>query len=329
MNTSKEIKRVLSVQIDSLKAAQSYIGPEFDRAIKLIYSCRGKVVITGIGKSGLVAQKIASTFSSTGTPAIYLHPVEGVHGNVGVVQKSDVVLAIGKSGESEELLNLIPSLKKIGVKIIAFTANRHSSLARLSSLVLWIPVKEEACPHNLAPTTSSTLALVIGDALAIALMKKRGFTREKFALYHPGGLLGKRLLLTVSDVMRSGRRNPVVGINETMKQLLLEISRKWTGAASVVDKSGRLVGLVTDYDIRMAFARGDSLTKLAIRNLMNPKPTFIYSDQMAIQALEIMESRKKPLTILPVVDRKRRSVGMIHLHDLVAKGLLREPEALF
>lgn len=324
MSATKEIKRVLGIEAENLRNARRWIGPAFSAAVNALYRCRGKVVVTGIGKSGLIAQKMASTLSSTGTPAIYLHPVEGMHGNLGVVHRNDVVFAIGKSGESEELLGILPAIRRIGAKVICLTANKNSTLARLSSIALHVPVEREVCPLNLAPTTSTTLALVIGDAIAITLMKLRGFKAENFALYHPGGLLGKRLILKIRDVMRAGRRNPVVNVNATMMTLLVEISRKWTGAANVVDKKGRLVGLVTDYDIRHAFAKGWTISTLSIRQIMNPKPTRIREDEMAIKALAVMESRKKPFTVLPVVDKRGRSVGMVHLHDLVTAGLVSD-----
>lgn len=322
MNIRNEIRSVIATQAQSLQEAKSAIDASFNEAVKILYRCKGKVVVTGIGKSGLIAQKIASTLSSTGTPAIFLHPVEGMHGNLGVLQKSDVVFAIGKSGESEELLGILPAIRKIGAKIICLTAEGHSSLAHQSDVVLAVPIKREACPLNLAPTTSSTVSLVIGDAIAIALMKMRGFNEKNFALYHPGGLLGRRLLLKMSDVMRAGDLNPVANVNDSMTNLLIEMSRKWTGAVSVVNGKGRMVGLVTDYDVRQAFAKGLAIRNVKIRQIMNPNPIFIYSDEMAVRALEIMESRKKPLTVLPVIDRKHRSVGMVHLHDLVRKGLV-------
>lgn len=324
MNVISEIRRTLGIEAGNLRTARKWVGPSFASAVKLMFKCRGKIVITGIGKSGLIAQKFASTLSSTGTPAIYLHPVEGMHGNLGVLHRNDVVFAIGKSGESEELINILPSIKRIGAKIICLTANKQSTLARMSTIALVVPVEREVCPLNLAPTTSTTLALVIGDAIAIALMKLRGFKAENFALYHPGGTLGKRLTLKVADVMRGGRRNPVVNVDATMMSLLVEISRKWTGACNVVDKKGRLVGLVTDFDIRGAFAKGWTLSTLSIRQIMNPKPTSIHPEEMAMKAFEMMESRKKPFTVLPVVDKARRSVGMVHLHDLVTAGLISD-----
>ncbi len=328
MNTIREIKQVMTAQAESLKVVALTIGAPFDKAIRAILACKGKLIIIGVGKSGIVAQKIASTFASTGTPAIYLHPSEAMHGNLGVVQKTDVILAIGKSGESEEILSLLPSLKKIGVKIISLTANKFSTLAKESNIVLFTPIQREVCPLNLAPTTSSTVAMVVGDALAIVLMKIRGFKPEHFALYHPGGLLGRRLLLRVSDVMRKGSRNSIVSINASMERLLVEISNKWTGAASVVGKGRRFKGLVTDFDIRKALLSGKQVMKLSIADVMNSNPIRIYDDEMALKAAEIMELRKKPLTVLPVVDRKNRAVGMIHTHDLMNLGFIEKPADL-
>jgi len=311
----------MGAQVDSIRCASRSVDRNYERAVRLMHKCKGKIVVTGIGKSGLIAQKIASTFSSTGTEAIFLHPADGMHGGLGVINKNDIILALGKSGESEELLTIIPSIKKIGAKVICITANKNSSLAGESTLVLHCPIDKEAGALNLAPTTSSTSFLVIGDALALTIMEIRGFGVENFALFHPGGTLGKRLILKVSDVMRKGRNNPVVKINSSIEKLLVEITRKWAGAASVVDRNGKLVGVVTDYDIRKAFAMGKNIIQVKIRDIMNFKPVFIYSDELAVKCFYHMETRKKPLTVIPVIDRKKKSVGMIHLHDLVAKGL--------
>ncbi len=324
MNIIEEIKRVIRLESKSIERAQKAIGPAYAKAVQSILHCKGKVIVTGVGKSGAIAQKMASTLTSTGTPAIFLNPVEGSHGSLGVVHRNDIVFAIGKSGESEEILKIIPSIRRIGARIISMTSNPLSSLAKMADISLLNPVVREACPLNLAPTTSSSLAMVIGDAIAIALMKLRGFGVDNFALYHPGGLIGKQLLLKVSDVMRSGRRNPMVRVSSSVKQLLAEITRKWAGAASIVDKKGRLIGLVTDFDIRQAFAEEKKISHLKIIELMNPRPKFVCVDDLAIKALGIMENRPKPLTILPVVDKKKRSVGMLHLHDLVKEGLTRK-----
>jgi len=318
---AQEIKQVFKLQIDTLARLQRQIDDTYEKAVRTLLGCRGKVILTGVGKSGIIAQKIASTMASTGTPAIYLHPSEGVHGNLGIVQRGDVVIAIGKSGESEELTNLLPSIKKIGAKVIAITANKNSSLARQAAIVLYTPIKKEACPLNLAPTSSTTAALVVGDSLAVTLMKHRGFTSETFALYHPGGQLGKRLNLTVEDLMRSGRGNPMIHVKTPVPRMLSEITAKRTGAISIVDHNKKLLGLVTDYDIRRAVEKGKNILKEKIEGIMNPTPIFVYSDEKAVKALEIMENRDKPISLLPVLNRKKRVVGMIHLHDLLSRGL--------
>jgi arabinose-5-phosphate isomerase len=244
-----------------------------------------------------------------------------MHGNLGIVRRGDVVIAIGKSGESEELTSLLPSLKKIGVKIIAITASLDSSLARSSSVILHTPIERESCPLNLAPTCSTTAALVVGDGLSVALMKKKNFGPEMFALYHPGGSLGKRLNLTVADLMRSGSDNPTIPEETPIRTMLSEITRKQTGAVSVVDKRNHLLGLVTDYDIRRAVERGKNVLKMSVREIMKSNPLTVYSDEKAVKALEIMENREKPVSLLPVLNRNKKVVGMIHLHDLLSKGL--------
>lgn len=321
----RQIKDILKSQGKNLADMAGRINRNYQEAVSTIYRCKGKLIVTGIGKSGLIAQKIASTFSSTGTPSIFLHPAEALHGNLGIVNKNDVVFAIGKSGESEEVLAILPSIIKIGAKIISLTNNGHSSLARESDIVLEMSITREVCPYDLAPTTSTTVAMAIGDAIAITLMKMRKFGPDNFAIYHPGGLLGKRLLLKVSDVMRGGKKNPVVHIDASIHTLLAEISRKWTGAANVVDSKGKLLGLVTDYDVRQIILKRKSLMDMKIKNLMNTRPTTVYADESAMRAVQLMEIRKKPFTILPVVDRKKKSVGMVHLHDLVLKGLTKSP----
>jgi arabinose-5-phosphate isomerase len=287
----------------------------------LLRQCHGKVIITGIGKSGLIAQKIASTMVSTGTPAMFVHPAEGMHGDIGIVNRDDIVIAISKSGESDELIGLLPSIRKIGARLIAITAKQGSTIAKHADIVLVTPIDEEACPLNMAPTCSTTAALVVGDALAITLMKLRGFKSEDFALYHPGGQLGKRLLLTVKDVMRAGDDNPVIQATMSVRDMLFEITNKRAGAVSVVDASSHLLGLVTDYDIRRALEKGGDVLAMCISDLMNKTPTSVYEDEKAICALEIMENRTKPFLVLPVLNRQEEVVGMVHLHDLVARGL--------
>lgn len=317
-----EIIRVFDIEIDALTRVRKALGPVYAEAVQRIFDCRGKVIVTGVGKSGLIAQKIAATLASTGTPAIFLHPGDGIHGGLGVVQKDDVVLAIGKSGESDELMAILPPLRRIGAGVIAITGNAESTLARGADIVLVADAGMEACPMNLAPTSSTTVALVVGDALAVALMKLRDFRPEHFALYHPGGQLGKRLLLTVGDIMRSGAENPVIPVTATTREMLLEMTSKRMGATSVIDAAGELLGLVTDYDVRRVLEQGGDLFAMRIVDVMNPRPSHIFADEKAMAALEQMENREKPFLLLPVLNREtRKVVGMIHLHDLFARGL--------
>jgi arabinose-5-phosphate isomerase len=321
MDVLSEIRRVIELETRTVARLQETVGPAYENAVRLLYTCPGKAILTGIGKSGIIAQKIASTMVSTGMPALFLHPTEGMHGDIGIAHKDDVIIAIGRSGESEELIALLPSIRKIGARLISITGRADSTMARHSDIVLITPVDEEACPLNMAPTCSTTAALVVGDALAMALMKLRNIQLEDFARYHPGGQLGKRLLLTVRDLMRTGTRNPVVHINASMKDLFSEITAKHLGAVSVVDDAGTLVGLVTDYDIRRAVGEGRNIFSMTIPQIMNSAPIAIEADDKAIQALKIMEEREKPLAVLPVIEGDRLVCGMIHLHDLVDKGL--------
>jgi arabinose-5-phosphate isomerase len=316
-----EIRRVVALEAKALTRVLASLDARWDRAVERLAACRGKVILTGVGKSGLVAQKVAATFSSTGTPAIFLDPGEAMHGGLGVAQKGDLVLAIAKSGESDELNALLPVLRARKIPLIALTANPRSTLARAADVILYSPVEAEACPLDLAPTTSTTVAMVLGDALAVALMKRRGFTAERFAANHPAGRLGKRLTLRVRDVMRSGTDNPVVSLRTTPAELLSTITRLQAGAASVVDGKGRFLGLVTDFDIRRAIAAGGDFFKKPLASVMNTRPTTIAPDALAAEAVEVMEERRTPFNVLPVVDRKGRSVGLIQIHDLRARGL--------
>ncbi len=318
---AREIRRVIRLEAETLANLGRAVNDRYAEAVRLLARCRGKVIVTGVGKSAHIAQKIAATLSSTGTPAIHLDSGEAQHGGLGLIRKSDVLIAVGKSGESDEINSLLPRLRAIGTKVIAITANPKSTLAKAASLVLETPVKAEACPHNLAPTCSTTAALAAGDALAIALMKLRRFGRKSFALNHPGGRLGRRLTLKVSDIMRGGEDNPVVPANVSAGKMLVEITRKRAGAVSVVDRRGRLVGLVTDFDIRRCLEKGLDIRKLPVQRIMNRKPTTIRPSALAARAVEIMENRKTPFNVLPVVDSRGRAVGMIQIHDLRARGL--------
>ena len=321
INILAEIRRVLELESRAIAGLQKNLGPDYEEAVRVLFACQGKVVVTGVGKSGIIAQKIAATLVSTGTPAMFLHSADGMHGDVGIIQKGDVVLAIGKSGESEELNTILPVARKNGATVISITAQPKSTMARYSDLVLYTPIEEEACPLNMAPTASTTAALVVGDALAMALMKIRNFQPEEFAVNHPGGQLGKRLLLTVGDLMRAGEDNPVIHVSVDTRTMLSEITRKRAGAVSVVDDEGRLVGLVVDYDIRKVLERGDGLFDVTVKEVMNPNPEYVFDDENAFFVLEKMEKRDKPISIFPVLSRNHRVVGMIHLHDILSRGL--------
>jgi arabinose-5-phosphate isomerase len=321
MDILNELRRVIRLEAKTLTHLAESLTPQFEEAVRMLQSCPGKVILMGVGKSGLIANKISATMVSTGTPAVFLHGSEGMHGDIGIVAKNDIVIAVGKSGESEELLVLLPFIRKIGARIICITAKAESALARGSDLVLMTPIEEEACPLNMAPTCSTTAALVLGDALAMALMKLRNFQPDDFALFHPGGQLGKRLLLTVGDCMRRGTANPVIDVSQSIRTMLCEMTSKRAGAVSVIDDQQRLLGLITDFDIRRTLEEGHDLFALPITQVMNAKPNWVYLDEKAVTALEFMEKREKPISVLPVLDREEKVVGMIHLHDLLASGL--------
>lgn len=316
-----EIRRVLAVEARALERVRAAVDGRYAKAVSLLAACRGKVVVTGVGKSGLVAQKVAATLSSTGTPAVFLDAAEALHGGLGLVQASDVVLAVGKSGESDELTALLPALRERRVPVVAVTANPSSTLARSAAVVLETPLDGEACPLDLAPTSSTTAAMAVGDALAVALMGRRGFKARDFAANHPAGRLGRRLNLRVRDAMRAGPDNPSLPVTATTAELLSVITRRQAGAACVVDARGRLVGLVTDYDIRKALGSGRDLFKTPLKSLMNPRPTTVRDDAPLAEAVRLMEDRKNPFNVLPVVDARGRSVGLVQVHDLRARGL--------
>jgi arabinose-5-phosphate isomerase len=316
-----EIGRVLDIEIEGLQAVRSHLGHEFVAAVNAIARCQGHVFVAGVGKSGIIANKIAATMRSTGTPATFLHAVEALHGDLGMVHKRDVVIAVGKSGETLELNSLLRVLRKNGTFIIAITSNAESAMASLSDIVLDLHVPREACPLNLAPTTSTTVTLAIGDAIAVTLMKLKDISAEDFARHHPAGQLGARLLLTVADVMKKGEQNPLIPIDHSIKEMLARITESRVGAVSVVDERGALLGLVTDYDIRKTLESDQNIFALSIRDIMNTSPAYILSDAKAMDALEMMRRRKKPIAVLPVLDSDGIVVGMIHVHDLIAAGL--------
>jgi len=320
-NILQEIADVIDIEIEALQSTKQQLGHEFEDAVTLLAGCTGQIIVTGVGKSGIIANKIAATLRSTGTPAVFLHAGEALHGDIGLVQANDLVLAVGKSGETSELNMLLRVLKKNGAKIISITSNDSSSMAKLSDIVLGLQISREACPLNLAPTASTTAALAIGDAIAVTLMKLKNISETDFARRHPGGQIGRRLLLTVDDVMRKNEQNPVIRADRTIKEMLVEITSFRVGAISVVSEAGELLGLVTDYDIRKALESGRDLLSLKIPDIMNPAPDVVFNDDKAVDALEKMKSRNKPTAVIPVLDRNNKVVGMIHLHDLISAGL--------
>jgi len=309
-------RRVFDVEIRALQALGARLDDSFAQACRLLLECRGRVVCTGMGKSGHVARKIAATLASTGTPAFFMHPGEASHGDLGMVADQDVVLALSNSGEAEEILTIVPVLKRQGNALIAMTGRPGSSMARLAQVHLYAGVDEEACPLGLAPTSSTTAALVMGDALAVSLLEARGFTAEDFARSHPAGALGRRLLLHITDVMHSGTDVPKVGPDAPLAAALLEMSRKRLGMTTVVDAQDRLLGVFTDGDLRRAFddAAIDARTT-KIGTLMGRHPKTIGPNQLAVEAAHLMEEHK--IGALVVVDDERRVVGALNIHDLL------------
>ena len=313
-------RRVLDIEAKAVQSLKRAVDDSFIEIVQAILDCSGRVVMTGMGKSGFVAKKLAATFSSTGTPSFFLHPGEAIHGDLGMVTEKDIVVAISNSGETEEVLNIIPVIKRIGAQIVAMTGTLDSTLAENADYLLDSAVEEEACPMDLAPTASTTAALALGDSLAMALVAQRDFEPEDFALYHPGGSLGKRLLLTVDDVMHVRERNPVVNQETTLKETLFKMTSTRMGAASVVDESGELVGIIADGDIRRQLEKSADLVKRPVKDLMTKDPVRITSDKLAAEALKIMQD--KEINDLPIVDEDNQPIGLINFQDLLKAGVL-------
>lgn len=311
--------RTIQIESDAVTALSARLDGDFSKACELMLNCPGRVIVTGMGKSGHIGKKIAATLASTGTPAFFVHPGEASHGDLGMITKADIVLAISYSGSSNEILTLLPLFKRSGIKIISMTGNPKSTLAEVAEAHLNIAVATEACPLDLAPTASTTATLVMGDALAIALLEARGFTEEDFAFSHPGGALGRKLLLRVVDVMHTGDKIPRVAASASLSQALLTMTEKGFGMTTVVDDNNQLLGIFTDGDLRRTIDKGISLSGAAISDLMNRTPKTISDKALAAEALKVMEDFK--ITALVVRNQEACPVGVLHMHDLLRAGV--------
>jgi len=317
VNKAKEVLKIESKAISNLVKR---IDNNFKKVIDTMCNIKGKVIVTGMGKPGFIAQKISATLSSTGTPSLYLHPAEALHGDLGRITKNDIVIVLSNSGGTEEIVKIVPMIKRIGVKLIALVGNTESVLAKNSDFVLNTSVKKEACSLGLAPTSSTTAMLAMGDAIAVALLDRKGFREKDFAFYHPGGILGKRLLLRVEDIMRQGRENPIVKQDIKVKKVLVAITRARAGSASVINKEGRLVGIFTDGDLRRHLDKDPNIANRAVKDVMTKNPTAIKKEKLAAEAFQILKSKR--IDEIPVVDEKSRPIGLLDVQDLLKAGLV-------
>lgn len=316
----QEARRILRIEAEAIRGLIPRIGKSFEEALRLLYECRGRVIVSGMGKAGFIARKISATLASTGTPSLYLHPAEAFHGDLGMVTQEDRVLILSHSGETEEVVELLSPLKKIGVKTIALTGNPRSTLAKNADVVLDISIDREACPLGLSPSTSTAVSLAMGDALALTLLKKKGFRQEDFAFLHPGGNLGKKLL-KVKDLMRKGKNHAVVRQDTPVKEALFAITQARAGSCSVVDGSRKLIGIFTDGDLRRQLREnGEKILLTPIREVATLKPFVVHQDRLAAEALHLLRERK--IDELPVVDDRGRAVGLLDVQDLLKAGLV-------
>lgn len=320
MNFIARGKRVLEIEKNAIEQLAQYINDDFSNACQLMYDCKGRVIVIGMGKSGHIGNKIAATLASTGTPAFFVHPGEASHGDLGMITQDDVLLMISNSGETAEVINLIPVIKRIGAKIVGMSGKQHSTLAQQSNVHICIAISEEACPLGLAPTASTTATLVMGDAIAVALLEEKGFTADDFALSHPGGSLGKRLLLMLKDIMHQGEALPVVAENTTVKNALLEMTAKGLGMTAVVDNNGLLSGIFTDGDLRRILEQRIDIHATAISEVMTKQCTTANESMLAAEALNIMEQKK--INGLLVVDQQQQPIGALNMQDLLKAGVL-------
>lgn len=313
-------QQVLDIEKQAIEGLYEYLDDNFDAACQTLFNCKGRVIVTGMGKSGHIGGKIAATLASTGTPSFFVHPGEASHGDLGMVAAQDVVIAISNSGETSEVLNILPVIKRLGVPLIAMTGKPESTLARLADTHVCIAVAREACPLGLAPTASTTATLVMGDALAVALLNARGFTADDFALSHPGGSLGKRLLLRLQDIMHTGERIPLVSENAIIRDALLEMSRKGLGMTAITDAQGRLAGIFTDGDLRRILDNQVDVHTTSIADVMTRSCTTANADMLAAEALKLMQDRK--INGLIITDQEGRPCGAMNMHDLLQAGVL-------
>ena len=312
-------RKVISIEVEAVEHLLEELDENFINAVEMIHDCKGRVIVTGLGKSGAVGRKVAATLASTGTASYFLHASEGIHGDLGIVNKEDVIICLSKSGNTDELFKLIPVFKRIGAKIIAITANPDSSLGKHSDIVLSIGKKEEACPYDLAPTSSTTAMIVLGDALAITLLKKRNFTEEDFSFLHPAGTLGKRLLLKVEDLMESGNRVPFVQEEEKMKQAVLEMASK-RGICVIVKPDKKIVGVITTGDLNRLVERTEQFFHIPVTDVMNRSPKITSTGTLAYTVYKKMEQFR--IIAMPVIDEEKKLVGIIHLHDIMRAGIV-------
>ncbi|MCF7873200.1 MAG: KpsF/GutQ family sugar-phosphate isomerase [Candidatus Omnitrophica bacterium] len=313
-------KDVLVTEAEGLENVKTKLGNDFFESIKITSKCKGRLIISGMGKAGIIGQKFSATLSSTGTSSFWLHAAEAVHGDLGRIKKNDIVVILSYSGQTDEIKNLIPFVKKIGSKIIAITGNIKSNLAQYSDIVIDVAVDKEACGLGLAPTTSTTAMLAVCDAISVVLQKIKGFKKKDFASFHPRGSLGRKLLLKVSDIMRKKKANPVVGADTLVDQVLLKITSAHAGAATIVDKKNKIIGIFTDGDLRRSLKKDRNILNKKVKFVMSAKPTVIKESNLASQALKILE--KKKIDELPVVDKNNHPVGMLDIQDLIAAGLV-------
>jgi len=317
-----EIKEILKKEAQAVEAIAEKLDENIDRALELILNCKGKIVITGMGKTGIIGRKISATFASTGTPSIFLHPAEAIHGDLGMVDDSDIVMMISNSGQTSELIEIFPYFKRKNIPVICLTGNPNSSLSRMSDVVIDIGVPKELEPLGLVPMASTTTALAMGNALATIVLQEKKFCHDDFALLHPGGTIGKCLLLAVSDVMHQGEENPIISENATFKEAILEMTSKGLGCVSIINEQGMLTGIITDGDLRRIFQNSESPFHEKVHMLMTKDPKAIKPDTSGIEALEVMETYS--ITMIPIIDEDHKPIAMLHMHDLIRAGIVPE-----